>query len=370
MTTAALTGLRSLGVDQVVIPQEILAPIGDGDPATTFDVINSSGGRQRAAAADPALAAYSAPGQDPVLAGHHLLGDLAVRALDPPPETAAAAVAVLPRDVPVSPAFLDTILAGFGDESLVRSVDLDTLFRRASPDVDVDGATRELLPQPSPDLGGYPEELSLAERRTAGLRSMIGADTALPPLVEELQLVSGASSLDPGQQSAYLAASGGRVDGAVGSVRVEQTGLTLTDRQGVIPLSVLNDLGVPVTVRIQVESEKLELPEGSVREEVIPPGGAPVEIPVETRASGAFPVEIRVTSPDGVIQLSDERITVRSTAVSGLGIVLSGLAALFLAVWWLRHFRRGRRARRLVRPDDLEGRVALQRSQDRFLEEI
>ncbi|MDZ7734331.1 MAG: hypothetical protein U5R31_15765 [Acidimicrobiia bacterium] len=54
----------------------------------------------------------------------------------------------------------------------------------------------------------------------------------------------------------------------------------------------------------------------------------------------------------------------RSTAVSGLGLVLSGLAALFLAVWWIRHFRRGRRDRRLLGPEEVRG------SQQRFIDDI
>jgi hypothetical protein len=38
----------------------------------------------------------------------------------------------------------------------------------------------------------------------------------------------------------------------------------------------------------------------------------------------------------------------RSTAVPGIGIALSALAALFLAVWWARHWNTTRRARRLM----------------------
>jgi hypothetical protein len=71
-----------------------------------------------------------------------------------------------------------------------------------------------------------------------------------------------------------------------------------------------------VTIRVVVESEKLELPEGSELVEVVEPGVTTLEMPVEARASGAFPVDIRVTSPDGILTLSEGRVTVRSTAVS------------------------------------------------------
>ena len=42
------------------------------------------------------------------------------------------------------------------------------------------------------------------------------------------------------------------------------------------------------------------------------------------------------------------RSSVRSTAVSGVGAVLSVGAVAFLAVWWLKHLRTTRLNRRLV----------------------
>ncbi len=59
------------------------------------------------------------------------------------------------------------------------------------------------------------------------------------------------------------------------------------------------------------------------------------------RASGAFPLRITVTSPDGVLTVARARVTVRSTAVSGVGVVLSVGALLVLVVWWASHWRIG-----------------------------
>ena len=69
------------------------------------------------------------------------------------------------------------------------------------------------------------------------------------------------------------------------------------------------------------------------------------------RASGAFPLRITVTSPDGVLTVGRAQVTVRSTAVSGVGVVLSVGALLVLVVWWARHWRSVRRNRRLVDPE-------------------
>jgi hypothetical protein len=73
-----------------------------------------------------------------------------------------------------------------------------------------------------------------------------------------------------------------------------------------------------------------------------------LKVPVETRSSGVFPLNVALWSPDGSVRLVGHRLTVRSTAVSGVGIVLIVLAVLSLAVWWGRDLHHGRRARQLV----------------------
>jgi hypothetical protein len=57
---------------------------------------------------------------------------------------------------------------------------------------------------------------------------------------------------------------------------------------------------------------------------------------------------VELYTPDGSLLLASDRDTVRSTAVSGVAIILAILAALSLAVWWGRDLRRGRRRRGLV----------------------
>jgi hypothetical protein len=61
-----------------------------------------------------------------------------------------------------------------------------------------------------------------------------------------------------------------------------------------------------------------------------------------------FPLEVTLWTPDGSQLLAHNRDTVRSTAVSGVGVILIVLAIVSLAVWWIRDLHHGRRARRLV----------------------
>jgi hypothetical protein len=54
---------------------------------------------------------------------------------------------------------------------------------------------------------------------------------------------------------------------------------------------------------------------------------------------------VTVSSPDDGLALQRSRYTIRSSFVSGVGVFLAVGAGLFLAVWWLTHWRRSRRSR-------------------------
>jgi hypothetical protein len=138
-------------------------------------------------------------------------------------------------------------------------------------------------------------------------------------------------------------------------------------------LSLQSAAGVPVHVRLVLSSEELsfvakKFDEGSCSPEgpgfewcqlTLSQATTALEIPVVVRTIGAFPLTLEVETPDGSQQIAGGTYTVRSTAISDLGLVLMVGAALFLAVWWARNARHGRRARRLVprppEPDDSNG---------------
>lgn len=379
ITPAALTALRTLGVDQVVLPEPMLGPLEEDDfehtLTRTFDVINSEGNRQRALMADLGLANRIGASGNAVLDAHRLLADLAILHFEDPEQAQGTAV-VLPRDRSLDPALLGALLAGLEESPVVRSATLNAVFDRTSdarvdgPDGDGPVLVRGFAPQPSAPLGGYPDALRDAQRDIAGYRSLLGTHRPLADPLEELELVSGAAGLTEEERLAYLDALRGRVEGAVAAIHVEQQAVTLTDRHGVLPVSVRNDLLEPISVRVRLESDRLEFPESAEVVREIPPGVATVEIPVEARASGAFPVDVRVSSPDDVLILSEGRVTVRSTAVSGLGVVLAVVAALFLAVWWARHFRSVRRANRLVSTRHPAAQQRARQAREQFIDQI
>jgi hypothetical protein len=69
-------------------------------------------------------------------------------------------------------------------------------------------------------------------------------------------------------------------------------------------------------------------------------------VPVEAKSNGTFRVTATLLTPDGDALLAPPMtITVRSTALSGLGILVTIAAAVVLAAWWLQHVRAKRRRR-------------------------
>ncbi len=66
-------------------------------------------------------------------------------------------------------------------------------------------------------------------------------------------------------------------------------------------------------------------------------------------------MNITATSPNGTLLAGSTKLVVRSTAVSGMGLVISFGSLAFLFLWWGRDIVRVRRRRRAnrVRPADL-----------------
>jgi hypothetical protein len=92
-----------------------------------------------------------------------------------------------------------------------------------------------------------------------------------------------------------------------------------------------------------------------VREVTLVPGPNTIEFEVESRTSGDSLLEVTVLARDAGADLGTltaGTYTVRSTALSGLGLVLGVLATVVLLTWWARHVRRARRARHARPPGD------------------
>jgi len=213
---------------------------------------------------------------------------------------------------------------------------------------------RTLTPASSAtDLSSFASSLRDAEHDLDSYMTMITPDNPRAPEFVRRVLVTGSKDLTESQRTQYL-------DGLRTTIRAEthkieppprQT-INFTARDGVVALTIRNATGYPAKVRLRLQGEKLEFPghEDGILEVPLTEETTRVALNVRTRASGDSPLDVTVMAPDGGLQIGRTRITVRSTAFSGVGIILSVGAGVFLAAWWLRHAlttrRDGRRRRR------------------------
>jgi len=356
LSTPAATRLWELGVRRVVVPQGSVAPTPGSSAATTiarpFELDLPLDSPLYAVQLDGGLQTRAIAGPDPELAAYRLLAEMAMIAGEEPTVPRGVVFGLSPTGRP-STAFIATLLGGLATVPLLRPVTVDRVFDTVAPARDGDEGPvveRPLTPARSPDLDGYPADLGGLRSTLASFEGLVGPDDPLLAGWRERLLLSADRDLDPPQRAAYLDVVRAGIERRVASLDAptRQT-VTLTAREGRVPLTLRNRLRRPVNVVVQLEaSSRLEFPDGDRVPVRLGPGTRQLRLRVRTRSPGDSPLTVRVTSPDGGLQVTSTRLVVRSTAVSGLGVGLSIGAAGYLVIWWARHWRRVRRDRRPV----------------------
>jgi hypothetical protein len=352
-------------VTQLVVPETLLEPVRRTITGVSTFVVDTRRGPVPAAAADTALAAYFS-GTEPVLDAQRLLADLAVIYNDAPPVAKRGVIVLPPRGWAPDEAFVDALLDGLGSSPILEGVSLSRFFTDVGVETVGTGSratpvVRKLAPAAAgaaaPTLPGA--AITASRRRIDSFASIVNpADGAVDPkgaAVVDRQdrtlLASTSSDLRARDRTTYLSGVNGQIQDQLDGIDMPSSrSITLTAREGEIPVTVASSLAYPVRAVLEVRSDTLEFPEGTTHELVIPAGrNATTQFAVRAQSSGSFPVRVQLRAPDGDPQLllAESRFTVRSTAISGVGTALSIGAGLFLLVWWGNHLR-GRRSRKLV----------------------
>lgn len=362
--------LAAEGIDRVVVREDQLEPLRAGllslSLAQPFLLDLDAEAEVEALAVDPLVAAHLGTDVSPALEASHVLAELAMLWFEQPGVPRAA---VLPVDEDVRPEVVSAVLAGLADGRVLEAVPLDEAFERASPLVQPGGGRvdRALSPTAEPEAIARAVRSGLAGARDllGGLGSLLGdgADTQVPTAAAHLLLAT-STALPATEQEAHLDAVATAVDDLTSAVVAPaRETITLTARDGTVPLVVRNDGDVPIETTVRLSSAKLEFPEGDVLPLSLPPGSTRLDLAVRTRASGSIPLTVTITSPDGSLTLAEVDYSIRSTAVAGMGVILSAGAALFLLVWWARHWHRTRRSAKLVEAKHLSHPAGRERSE-------
>ncbi|HEX2850609.1 MAG TPA: DUF6049 family protein [Acidimicrobiales bacterium] len=351
---AAMAQLTAEDTSRLVVPETLL------DASTLRTTLT---GRVRLAlkrdeaevgVGDAGLAAhFDRAANDPVLSAHQMLADLAQIYFDAPGASGRGVIALPSRDWIPSGPFLDTLLTGLGASPLLDSVSLDGFFTkvdelttRARP---LHRSFRSDLPPPSSLPGAA---IRAARRRIEAFTSAVPSQSAIVDRLDRTLLVAESSPLRPRDRTEYLAGVNAQVASQVHGISLPVSrSITLTAREGEIPITITNSLPYPVRAVLFVESDTLQFPKGSRFELSLQRRNTTTRLSVLARASGSFPLRVRLESPEGGLVLQESRMTVRSTALSGVGVGLSVGAGAFLLVWWAVHLRRARRGRRAAVAD-------------------
>lgn len=319
--------------------------------------------RMRVMAADPQLTADFTVDQPPALAASDLLAEMAMIQTEQP-GLSRGVVAMPPPGWSASPDFLLTLLAGLAGNPLLEPVTASGLFAG----LPVPEVTRELA-DPSPPAGRAAAALiSAASRIQAARRDLNGLASVLPDratigtLGDEL-LAAESEDITPATRSALLSSVESEKARLTSRISLPgSTSITLTATKGQLPITILSSAPPRARVQLVLISQRLifrpattpggtcsvPIPTREICDFSLTAQNTTLKVPVETRSSGVFPLEVDLYSPDGMLLLAKNRDTVRSTAVSGVGIILIIVAVLSLAVWWGRDLRHGRRPGKLA----------------------
>ena len=341
-TPATVQLLRAAGANLVLVDAAVVSgSTAAGTAHGPVHLLDDNGVTMVALVVDDHLAATLAA-DDEELAAHRTLAELSL----------LQATAVADHAVVVDIASIDESTIRILLEAMAthRDIDVrtlpelfDTPLARTGSDTIVEV---RLNPDRVGDLSTAAEQLRTARADAVAYAAMItSTDAPIAPL-RVLLLAAGADGLDADSRQRYTDAVSNEVRrGTSGITILEADRITLTSRTADLPVTVRNEQSVTVTADLVLQAEKLRFPDGDRRTVELEPGDNNLVVRVETRASGDARVTATLVSPDGRLEISSTVIQIRSTALSGLGLLISAIALAVLLVWWIRTVRRARGAR-------------------------
>jgi hypothetical protein len=347
-------GLSRIGAHELVLPSVDLAPTANattsGTWASTFSLSLAHGGSAvsvQAAETDTWLDGQFADLHgDPALAATQLLADLAMIHFERPNTTAVRGMVALPPLRWLADGVFDRVLfEGLSQNPVVLPVTLSTFFATVTAD-----GTRHLL-----KTGGGPvlrhslaRSISRARLRLSNFDDAVAHHPPVTAELDDLLLASEAENLTSGRQANGVSAFERVITKQLSLVTLATPRtFTLTARTGWIPITVESRATYTVEGTLSVSGNKFTFPRNGARHFMrLDHATNSRRVYVLARTSGDLPLHVTFTSPNGRLVIARGLLTVRSTATSVVGIVLTAVALAILLTWWARTWRSGRRRRR------------------------
>lgn len=273
-----------------------------------------------------------------------------ITALELPAQRRGVVVVASPAPGSEGADLVDAIAGALGSHPLLAAQTLDGYFAGVPHETDrgkpVVRVPKSLDPKRTADS---PVALHSARSRLRSFATLMGDTSPRVDQAERSLLLAESIALPQQSASRYRAGALGVISETIGQVEgpTRQT-ITLIGERAEIPVSFVNHTGDGLRVEVRLQSDKLLFPDGRRRMLTLAPRSTTAAFTVEARTPGTFPLFVTLTSPDGQILVTESELTIRSTAASGVGPILTVGAAAFLLGWWALHFRSARRKRNLT----------------------
>ncbi len=279
-----------------------------------------------------------------------LLGDLSLIAMDENKEEKNLIVKI-PKDL--SGNLLNQFLTTLQNFPKINIKALPNLVDHAEKNQKVD-KTKYVLWNKSPqDISTRAPNQNLAKAAIRAYSEVIGKPHPNTSFLYELLDTTSASELNENDTSKYFTTIYEEIVKVIdGFTSPENQNVRLTSRKAELPFTLQNNLNHDANVVLILQSDgRISFPAGQTLEVKLNPGTNKIKIPVSSRASGDSQIRIGVRSPDKehLLQLDSNSLLIRTTRLSGVGILLFVSAVFFLAFWWLR----SRRLRSIYRQEEI-----------------
>ncbi len=236
---------------------------------------------------------------------------------------------------------------------LARAPWLQTVTPEEGLERTPDRATDRRIVTRAQDLAGQPDssyfdDIRSAEELVGHFGSIEPPDSLTRRLYRNLMVAqSRAWWADLGAGRSYIVETEDEVRRELGKIGIfggTELEIALTSERGEIPVIIFRNTEYPVRVNVVLESTRLDLARDVLPED-IEQAQERITFEVVARSSGEFPLDVRLTTPDGYEFGDAKRITIRSTAFNrvALGITFGALA--FLVLFYVVRALRRRSAR-------------------------
>jgi len=281
---------------------------------------------------------------------HFLLADLSLLALD---ETRKEKHVIVKIPNGMSENIMNQVFTAIKNLPYLDVKPLPSLIDHIEQEQEMD-KTKYILWNKSPqDISSRGPNQNLAKAAINAYSEVIGKPHPNTSFLYELLDTTSAHELNENEASKYFTKIYEEIVSVIdGFTSPQNQNVRLTSRKAELPFTLHNNLNHEANVVLILQSDgRISFPEGQTLEVKLNPGTNKIKIPVSSRTSGDSQIRIGIRSPDKehLLQLDSNSLLIRTTRLSGVGILLFVGAVFFLAFWWLR----SRRLRSIHRQEEI-----------------